>query len=39
MVNAFKAVIDGKSDSLKEVFQLNVKRLIAALIVFLIPGI
>lgn len=38
MVNAFKAVVDGKSDSLKEVFQLNVKRLIAALIVFLIPG-
>ena len=38
MINAFKAVIDGKSESLKEVFQLNVKRLIDALIVFLIPG-
>ena len=38
MINAFKAVVDGKSDSLKEVFNQNVKRLIAALIVFLIPS-
>ncbi len=38
MINAFKAVTDGKSDSLKEVFTINVKRLIAALIVFLIPS-
>ena len=38
IINAFKAVVDGKSDSLKEVFSLNVKRLVAALIVFLIPS-
>lgn len=38
MVDAFKAVTDGKSDSLKEIFTKNVKRLISALIVFLIPS-
>lgn len=38
IVDAFKAVTDGKSDSLKEVFTKNVKRLISALIVFLIPS-
>lgn len=38
MINAFKALVDGKSDSLKEVFHRNVKRLIAALMVFLIPS-
>jgi hypothetical protein len=39
MINAFKAVVDGKSDSLKTIFIQNVKRLLAALIVFLIPSI
>ena len=39
MINAFKAVVDGKSDSLKNIFIQNVKRLLAALIVFLIPSI
>ncbi len=39
MINAFKVVIDGKSDSLKEVFSQNIKRIISALIVFFIPGI
>ena len=38
MMNAFKAVVDGKSDSLKNIFIQNVKRLLAALIVFLIPS-
>ena len=38
MINVFKVVTDGKSDSLKEVFTLNVKRLISALVVFLIPS-
>ena len=39
MVDAFKVVTDGKSDSLKEVFNKNVKRLISALVVFMIPSI
>ena len=39
IVDCFKVVTDGKSDSLKEVFTKNVKRLISALIVFLIPSI
>ena len=39
IINTFKVVTDGKSESLKEVFTKNVKRLIAALVVFLIPSI
>jgi hypothetical protein len=39
MIDAFKVVSNGKSDSLTEVFTKNVKRLISALIVFLLPSL
>ena len=39
MVDTFKVISDGKSDSLKEVFSKNVKRLISSLVVFLLPSI
>ncbi len=38
-ISMFKVIIDGKSDTMKNTLLVSFKRIIAALIVFLLPGI
>lgn len=39
MIKAFNVVVSGKDDSLKEVFSISIKKIIAGLVIFLLPSI
>ena len=39
MIKAFNAVVSGKDDGLKEVFSISIKKIIAGLVIFLLPSI